>query len=96
MGRRLSLETQAVAISMNDVNGTIYIRGRRLLPVLGFSNPGRHRSKLLILFCPADAREGYFEGLAELTRDGRQPTHEELVELMRKFDQYLVPGPSPT
>ncbi len=60
----------------------------------GFSNPGSRRSKLLILFCPADSREGYFEGLAELTRDGRQPT-QELVELMRKFDQYLVPGPSP-
>ncbi len=61
----------------------------------GFSNPGSQRSKLLILFCPADSREGYFEGLAELTRDSRQRTHEELVELMRKFDQHLVPGPSP-
>ncbi len=37
-----------------------------------------------------DSREGYFEDLAELKHDARQPTHEELVELMRRFDQYLV------
>ncbi len=57
----------------------------------GFSNPGQTRSKLLILFCPADSREQYFEGLAELTQNGRQPSQEELLELMQKFDQYPVP-----
>ncbi|MCU0532481.1 MAG: cupin domain-containing protein [Hydrococcus sp. Prado102] len=54
----------------------------------GFANPGETRSKLLIMFCPADSREQYFEGLAELTKHGRQPTQEELLELMQEFDQY--------
>jgi quercetin dioxygenase-like cupin family protein len=57
----------------------------------GFSNPGNKRSILLIMFCPADSREKYFQGLAELTKDGRQPSKEELIELMHRFDQYLVP-----
>ena len=56
----------------------------------GFSNPGQTPAKLLIMFCPADAREKYFVGLAELTKDGRQPSQEELLELMQKFDQYPV------
>ncbi|PSB11044.1 cupin domain-containing protein [Pleurocapsa sp. CCALA 161] len=56
----------------------------------GFSNPGQTRSKLLIMFCPADEREKYFEGLAALTKNGRQPSQEELLELMEKFDQYPV------
>ena len=56
----------------------------------GFSNPGQTAAKLLIMFCPADAREQYFVGLAELTEDGRQPSQEELLELMQKFDQYPV------
>ncbi|WP_204140377.1 cupin domain-containing protein [Halomicronema sp. CCY15110] len=54
----------------------------------GFSNPGKTAAKLLIMFCPADAREQYFEGLAELTRDGRQPSQAELLDLMHRFDQY--------
>jgi len=56
-----------------------------------FSNPGKQRATLLIMFCPADSREQYFEGLAELTRDGRQPSQEELLDLMQQFDQYPVP-----
>lgn len=56
----------------------------------GFSNPGSMRSKLLIMFCPADSREEYFEGLAELTKGGRQPSQAELLELMHRFDQYPV------
>ena len=58
--------------------------------VHGFSNSATQRSTLLILFCPADKREGYFEGMAELTRDGRQPTREELLDLMRRYDQEPV------
>lgn len=54
----------------------------------GFSNSGEQQAKLLILFCPADHREQYFEGLAELTKDGRQPTQAELLDLMHRFDQY--------
>ncbi|MGG6238325.1 cupin domain-containing protein [Nodosilinea sp. AN01ver1] len=54
----------------------------------GFSNAGQTPATLLILFCPADSREQYFEGLAELTKDGREPTQAELLDLMQRFDQY--------
>lgn len=54
----------------------------------GFSNPSRQAAKFLIMFCPADSREEYFIGLAELRKDGRQPSREELLELMQRFDQY--------
>jgi hypothetical protein len=47
----------------------------------------------LLMFCPADRREGYFEGMAELTREKRRPTREELVDLMRRFDQEPVDEP---
>ncbi|WP_013334385.1 cupin domain-containing protein [Gloeothece verrucosa] len=57
----------------------------------GFSNPGTTRATLLIMFCPADSREQYFEGLAELTKNGRQPSSDELLDLMHRFDQYPVP-----
>lgn len=55
-----------------------------------FANRGTVRAKLLIMFCPAGDREKYFEGLAELTKGGRQPSRDELVELMRKYDQEPV------
>ena len=42
--------------------------------VHGFANTGSSPAKLLIMFCPADTRERYFAGLAELTKDGRQPS----------------------
>lgn len=42
------------------------------------------------MFCPAGRRERYFEGMAELTRDGRVPDRAELVALMRRFDQEPV------
>lgn len=54
----------------------------------GFSNLSKQRAKFLIMFCPADSREQYFIGLAELKKDGRQPSQEELLELMQRFDQY--------
>jgi quercetin dioxygenase-like cupin family protein len=57
----------------------------------GFSNSGQTQAKLLIMFCPADKREQYFEGLAKLTENGRKPSQEELLDLMQKFDQYPVP-----
>ena len=44
-----------------------------------FSHPGQTPAKL-IMFCSADFREQYFEGL-----DERQPS-QELLELMQKFD----------
>jgi quercetin dioxygenase-like cupin family protein len=58
--------------------------------VHGFSNASDGRSTLLIMFCPAGERERYFEGMAELTRDGRVPSRAELVGLMRRFDQEPV------
>jgi hypothetical protein len=61
--------------------------------VHAFSNPGPDPATLLIMFCPADHREQYFEGIADLTRDGRQPSREELVSLMRRFDQEPVDEP---
>ncbi|MEL6927947.1 MAG: cupin domain-containing protein [Cyanobacteria bacterium J06600_6] len=54
----------------------------------GFSNPNPQQAKFLIMFCPADSREQYFIGLAELRKNGRQPSREELLDLMQKFDQY--------
>ncbi|MGF1515145.1 MAG: cupin domain-containing protein [Elainellaceae cyanobacterium] len=54
----------------------------------GFSNPGPVQARMLIMFCPADSREKYFEGLAELMRNGREPSQEELLDLMHRFDQY--------
>jgi quercetin dioxygenase-like cupin family protein len=61
--------------------------------VHGFSNASAERSTLLIMFCPAGERERYFEGMAELTRDGRVPSRAELLELMRRFDQEPVELP---
>ena len=73
------------------------VTGRRgtllLVPpnsVHGFANTGRLPATLLIMFCPADRREEYFAGLAELTKDGRQPGREEMVSLMKRFDQEMV------
>ncbi len=52
-----------------------------------FTNRGTKPAKLLIMFCPALEREKYFEGLAELLKDGQTPNREALLELMRQFDQ---------
>jgi len=48
---------------------------------------------LLIMFCPADSREKYFEGLAELTKGGKPPDQRALLELMRKYDTEPVAEP---
>ncbi|WP_431191367.1 cupin domain-containing protein [Funiculus sociatus] len=55
-----------------------------------FANRGTQAAKLLIMFCPAGSREKYFEGLAELLKDGQPPDRKALVELMRRFDQEPV------
>ena len=54
--------------------------------VHAFANTSHVTATMLLMFCPADAREKYFEGLAELTKDGREPEHHEIVALMRRFD----------
>ena len=57
----------------------------------GFTNVGgSEEATLLILFYPCLSRENYFLGLEQLTKDGRDPSLQELVELMEKFDQFLV------
>src|SRR5262245_42039246 len=60
----------------------------------GFTNIGNSQATLLIFVCPADSREGFFKGMAELTKNGREPTKEELIDLMARYDQYLVPHPT--
>lgn len=42
------------------------------------------------MFCPGGDREKYFEGLAELLKDGQTPNRKALLELMRLFDQEPV------
>lgn len=54
----------------------------------GFRNPYEDPAKMLIIFTPGKNREQYFEGLAELYRDGRRPSEEELLDLMARFDQF--------
>ncbi|MCL1475356.1 cupin domain-containing protein [Argonema antarcticum] len=55
-----------------------------------FSNRGTKPAKLLIMFCPAGEREKYFEGLAELLKEGNKPSREAIIDLMRRFDQEPV------
>lgn len=55
-----------------------------------FANRGTKPAKLLIMFTPAGEREKYFEGLAELMKNGQKPDKEALLELMRQFDQEPV------
>lgn len=55
-----------------------------------FANRGTKPAKLLIMFCPGSDREKYFEGLAELLKHGQTPNREDLLELMRQFDQEPV------
>ena len=57
-----------------------------------FGNPTSSPSKLLIMLTPADTREGYSQELEELYRDGKQPSREALIEVMHRYDQYLVDG----
>lgn len=60
--------------------------------VHAFANTSHVTATMLLMFCPADAREKYFEGLAELTKDGREPEHHEIVALMRRFNSEPVEG----
>jgi hypothetical protein len=45
---------------------------------------------MLILFTPGAPREAFFEGLTEITANGRQPTDEEMTEFYRQHDQFMV------
>lgn len=55
-----------------------------------FANRGTQRARLLIMFCPAGQREKYFEGLAQLMKDGQKPDPVALAELLRQYDQEPV------
>lgn len=56
----------------------------------GFRNPYQDQATMLIIFTPALDREEYFRGLAEMYADGNQPTEDELLTLMAKYDQFEV------
>ncbi|MBM7057252.1 cupin domain-containing protein [Streptomyces durocortorensis] len=62
--------------------------------VHGFRNESDSLVEMLIIFTPAEHREGYFEGLAALLADGNRPTRGEMVALMEKYDQFEVDAPS--
>ncbi|MET9769353.1 cupin domain-containing protein [Streptomyces sp. NPDC006415] len=62
--------------------------------VHGFRNESDSLVEMLIIFTPAEHREGYFEGLAALLADGNRPSREEMVALMEKYDQFEVDAPS--
>ncbi|MET9928964.1 MULTISPECIES: cupin domain-containing protein [unclassified Streptomyces] len=61
--------------------------------VHGFRNESDSLAEMLIIFTPAEHREGYFEGLAALLADGNRPSREEMVALMEKYDQFEVDAP---
>lgn len=56
----------------------------------GFTNVGSEDATLLIMFYPMNNKDDYFRGLERLTRDGRNPSLEELAEHMAKYDQYML------
>jgi mannose-6-phosphate isomerase-like protein (cupin superfamily) len=49
-----------------------------------------HRQMEELFYVLEGEREKYFQGLAELFKDGQTPSREALVELMARFDQELV------
>lgn len=56
----------------------------------GFSNKTSTPLKLLLIFSPAQAREGYFEGMAALVKRGETFDSKAFLTLMAKYDQELV------
>ena len=85
-----------IEIIIGDETVTAQAGATALVPteaVHAFANVSSQRAMLLIMFCPADSRDKYFEGLAELTKDGQRPDPEALLELMRQHDTEPVVGP---
>jgi mannose-6-phosphate isomerase-like protein (cupin superfamily) len=58
--------------------------------VHGFRNERDERASMLILFAPGEARESFFEELAEVAGSGRQLSKDEWTELYARHDQYMV------
>lgn len=57
----------------------------------GFRNDVDEPASMLIHFAPGAPREGYFEGLARFSFEGR-PSDEEMAEFYRLHDQYMADG----
>ncbi len=58
-----------------------------------FANPTDEPAILLIMFSPGDQREGYIAGLEALARREQPPSREEMIDLMRRFDQTPIEEP---
>lgn len=56
----------------------------------GFSNRSKNPLKFLLIFSPAQAREGYFKGMAELLKQGEAFDSRAFLSLMKQYDQELV------
>ncbi len=55
-----------------------------------FRNETGEPASMLILFTPGAPREAYFEELAEIAASGTEPSEEEMTELYRRHDQFMV------
>ena len=58
--------------------------------VHAFRNAGDEPASMLILFAPGAPRERYFEELAEMAREGRTLSPDELTAFYRRHDQRMV------
>jgi mannose-6-phosphate isomerase-like protein (cupin superfamily) len=56
----------------------------------GFRNDGDEEAAFLILFAPGIARERFFSEMAELRRDGRILTPEQLTAFYARHDQVMI------
>jgi mannose-6-phosphate isomerase-like protein (cupin superfamily) len=56
----------------------------------GFRNDGDEEAAFLILFAPGIARENFFGELAELRRNGRTLTPEEMTAFYARHDQVMI------
>ena len=82
-------------VSLNDGTGWSTARAGDFMhvpenAVHGFRNDSPELAEMLIIFTPAEYREGFFEGLSRLLANGNRPSREEMVALMEEFDQYEV------
>lgn len=88
-------------VSLNDGTGWHTARAGDFMhvpenAVHGFRNDSSELAEMLIIFTPAEYREGFFEGLSRLLANGNRPSREEMVALMEEFDQYEVELPENT
>jgi mannose-6-phosphate isomerase-like protein (cupin superfamily) len=58
----------------------------------GFANRGDKPVRFTLSFAPALAREGFFEGLADLAAAGRLSDAEAMEDLMLRYDQEPLAG----